>query len=188
MTQLWKAQRREWDDRRALAAERRLSPVTPIVLYNGDDSWNASLKLADLTVGEVELAQFAPRWETLRLDARHASLESLTSAIGWALSVMRQSDAPHDQLRAAIAEALRGLEALPQSDAGQWLRTVWYLLLAVFHRREPSPYHELHTFVVDHARQSKFGLRVEVDQMPTTMAEFVAESKARGQARGGFER
>lgn len=184
MTQLWDAQRREWEDRRVPTAKRRLSPVIPIVLYNGDDSWNASLNLADLMAGGGGLTRFVPSWETLFLDVRHASLESLTSALGWALTVMRQSDAPQDQLRVAITEALRGLESLPDRDAGQWLRAVWYLVLAVFHRRERSTYNELHRFVVDRARQSKFGLREEVDQMSMTMAEFVSDEAARSKVAG----
>jgi len=179
MIQLWDAQRREWEDRRVSVVERRLCPVIPMVLYTGSDSWTASMRLVDLMSGGPDFARFVPSWETLFLDVRHVSLESLSSAIGWALTVMRQSDAPHERLRAAVLEALRGLEALPESDAGQWLRAVWYLVLAVFHRGEPSGYNELHTLVVSGARQSKFGLQEEVDQMSMTMAEFVADEAAR---------
>jgi len=178
MTQLWDLQRREWDDRGLAVSARFLSPVVPLVLYTGTQDWSRPLHLKDLFTGPPELTRFAPDWETLRLNLHATTPEALTginSAIGWALQVLRAEKAPLDELQQALTEAIHGLEALSEEQAGQWSRVAWYLLLLIFHRREPSEYTELQKTFWAEVRRSKFREGEEVTQMAMTMAEYVRE-------------
>lgn len=191
ITQLWDLQRREWEDQGIAASARYLSPVIPVVLYTGTQDWSRPLRLTDLIAGPAELQRFAPDWETLRLNLHATSAETLTginSAVGWALRVLRAEQAPIGQFQEILAEALRGLEALSEEQVGQWSRVAWYLLLLIFHRREPSEYTELQETFWDEVRHSKFREGEEVTEMAMTMAEYVREQgRAEGEARGRAE-
>jgi len=188
MTQLWDLQRREWNDRNLPISERLLSPVVPLVLYTGTQGWSRPLRLADLLAGPEALLRFAPDWETLRLNLHETTPELLTgvnTAIGWALEVMRTERAPPELLRQTLAEAFHGLEALTEEQAGQWFRVVWYFLLLIFHRREPSECTELDATIWNELRRSKFREEEEVARMSMTMAEFVREQgRVEGEACG----
>ena len=87
-----------------------------------------------------------PAWETLFLNLARTPPETLTrfaAAVGWVLRVLQAEQAPLENLERVLAEALTGLEGLPDEQAGQWLRAAWYLLLLVFHRREEAEYSRL---------------------------------------------
>lgn len=188
MTQLWSLQLREWRDRNVPTAERRLTPVVPVVLYTGTDGWPTPLRLADLCVAPAELTRFIPHWETLMLDVRETDPAALTrvgTAIGWALRVLQAEQEPLSQLRDVLAQALQGLEGLSEEQSGQWVRVAQYFLLLMFHRRERSEYTVLQEAFWERVRQSKFREDQEVVQMAQTMAEYVREeARAEGEARG----
>jgi hypothetical protein len=191
MTQLWDLQRREWEDRGIAPAARFVSPVVPVVLYTGTQDWSRPLRLADLFAGPRELQRFIPEWETLRLNLHSTTPEMLTginSAVGWALRVLRDEQAPLEQLHQILADALRGLEMLTDEQVGQWSRVAWYLLLLIFHRRDPSEYTQLQETFWGEVYRSKFREGEEVTEMAMTMAEFVREQgRAEGRAEAQAE-
>src|SRR5207248_3648109 len=78
MGQLWDTQRREWEDRKPPAAERRLLPVIPVVYYTGEKRWSAPISLRHLMDLPPELERFVPEWETLFLNLRETLPETLT--------------------------------------------------------------------------------------------------------------
>jgi hypothetical protein len=181
MGQLWQAQWREWEDRRAPAEQRRLRPIIPLLFYTGEKRWSTPIDLRHLMDLPAELERFVPRWETPFLNLHGTPPEALTrfaSAIGWALRVMQAEKAPRADLERMLREAMAGLEELSAEQAGQWLRVAWFLVLLVMHRREEA---ELGELVVEQARQSKFGDRQEVTRMGLTIIE---QAEARGEARG----
>lgn len=192
MTQLWSIQLREWRDRNIPAADRRLTPVVPVVLYTGRDGWPVPLRLADLCLAPAELSRFIPHWETLMLDVRGTEPELLTqigTAVGWALRILQAEQEPLAKLREVLSEALQGLEGLSEEQSGQWIRVAQYFLLLIFHRRERSEYTVLQEMFWEQVRQSKFREDEEVVRMAQTMAEYVreqagAEGEARGEVRG----
>src|SRR5713226_1615472 len=67
MGQIWDLQRRGWEDRHEPAAQRRLSPIVPLVFYTGEDRWETPIGLESLMDLPAALARFVPRWETLFL-------------------------------------------------------------------------------------------------------------------------
>ncbi|MCC2672474.1 MAG: putative transposase, partial [Armatimonadetes bacterium] len=186
VTQLWESERRSWLDHNVPAAQRRLSPVVPIVLYTGHEPWTAPFRLSDLVAGPAMLARFVPAWDTLFLDLHRTPPEALTeitTAIGWALRVLQEERAPSEQLEAVLSEALSRLESLTDQQTGQWVRLVWYLLLMLFHRRELSDYTKLQETVWSGARRSKFRETSgqELTTMSMTMADYMRQQ---GEARG----
>jgi flagellar biosynthesis/type III secretory pathway protein FliH len=185
MGELWKAQRREWDDQNAPAARRRLRPIIPVVYYTGERRWQAPLSLKQLMDVPAELERFVPDWETLYLNLRETPPETLTqftSAIGWALRVLQAEAAPLAELERVLQEAMAGLEGLTAEQSGQWLRVAWFLLQLVSQRREERSLVEL---VLTEARQSKYAERERVETMGMTVAEqWKAEGEAKGKAEG----
>src|SRR5205823_5047806 len=121
-----------WQDACLSAAQRRLRPVIPLVLYTGRETWPTSLRLADLMEAPPALERFVPGWETLFLNLHGTSPETLTrmaTAVGYALRVLQAEHAPKAELQQVLADALVGMEGLSEEQAGQWLRAAWYLIL-----------------------------------------------------------
>lgn len=180
MGEIWGLQRREWKDHRTPSAQRRLRPVIPLVYYTGEKRWSAPLGLISLMDLPAELERFVPQWETLFMNLRQTPPELLTrfaTAVGWALRVWQADKAPLGELERVLTEAMAGLEGLPPEQAGQWLRVAWFFMLLVIHRREEL---ELPEFILDQARQSKFGER----EVVMTMGQSILEQlEARGEAR-----
>jgi len=179
MGQLWDSQRREWEAARTPARGRRLRPVIPLVFYTGTRTWHAPLRLAELMDVPSELERFVPAWETLLLPLHGTASETLThvaTAVGWALRVLQSEQAARAELERVLAEAMAGLEGLPEEQADQWLRAAWYLVLLVFHRRPESDKMRLMARLWDQARESKFRLREELQAMERTYAQAVEAS------------
>lgn len=184
MGQIWEAQRREWRDRQAAPAERKLRPIIPLVYYTGERRWSAPIGLAALMTRPPELERFVPRWETLYLPLREIPAEVLTrtaSAIGWALRVWQAEQVPSAEFEQVLREALEELEGLDPGHVGQWVRVVWFLVLLVYHRREERG---LIDAIIAEARESRFNQKARVAEMGLSVAQ---QLQAEGEARGRTE-
>ncbi len=184
MGELWEAQRRAWLDRGTPVQDRVLCGVIPIVLYTGEGRWEGPLRLLDLVEIPSALERFVPDWEILFLNLKRTSPEDLvrfTTAVGWALRVLQEERSSFDRFERAVLDALGHLEELEPERVGQWIRTVWYVLLLAFHRRAGDEYNELETRIREGAAHSKFFDPREAEAMAVTMAQ---ECEARGEARG----
>lgn len=131
------------------------------------------------------LQRFTPHWDTLWLPLQETDPGTLTrfaSAVGWALRVLQAQRASLPEMRRVLDSAMTGLEGLSEEQAGQWLRTAWYLMLFTYHRRSEP---ELLDLIEERARQSKFRFREEVFHVRATLAEIERErGEAQGEARG----
>jgi len=73
----------------AVKPGERLPPVVPVVLYNGESSWNVPVELEEL-VTEVEgLQAYVPRCRYLLLEERELRLEEAESARNLAAALFR---------------------------------------------------------------------------------------------------
>ncbi len=184
MVQLWELQRREAEDAGTAARRRPLNPVIPVLFYTGRRDWKTSLRLSDLMEAPPELVQFIPDWEMLFLNLHRtpaATLTQVATAVGWALRVLQVEQAPREDLERALREALDGLEGLSEEQSSQWLRVAWFLVLLLFHRREPEEYTELGEFIREQADHSKFRMKEEILAMGESMAQLI-ERRSRAEA------
>jgi hypothetical protein len=113
-----------------LPAGRRLPPVLPIVLYNGEAPWGAPLDVADLVV-EVPggLRAYCPRMRYLLLEERRYSESELSGMRNLAAALFRLENArvPADVKRVVKALA-KWLAEGGQSELArtftEWLRQI----------------------------------------------------------------
>ncbi|MBY4598587.1 Rpn family recombination-promoting nuclease/putative transposase [Ottowia caeni] len=87
---------------------QKLPPVFPIVIYNGEAKWWASLEVADLIAAPKSLARFAPRFRHHVLDEGRVPRQELASMADNVLAYlfMLETSAPDS---AAAKEATSGL-------------------------------------------------------------------------------
>jgi hypothetical protein len=174
MGELWRLQRREWEDRKVPPSERRLRPIVPLVFHTGEGAWSTPIGLKHLMDLPTELERFVPAWETPLLNLHQTAPETLTEtagALGWALRVLQAERAPLAEIDRVLTEAIARLEELPEEQAGQWKRVVWFLLLLMHNRREEPALVER---VVEQAKRSKFREREEIAAMGLTVAQQIA--------------
>lgn len=118
---------RELDRRDELGAPGRWPPVLPVVLYNGDAPWTASLQMRELIAPvPVALEPCQPSQRALLLDERRFAVDDLPLGnLMRSVVAFEQSRVPADLVRVAraLAELLRAPE---DSDLAQafldWMR------------------------------------------------------------------
>ncbi len=141
MVALWDRQRRDLRKRRVPAKEWRFLPIVPLVLYTGTAPWDAPADLARLMDLPAPLAPFVPRFETLFLNLKAtAPAELLRSGHPFAhlLRVIQEENAPAERLAAALRGAVAHLDTMAEAERDAWERALQYLVLLVYHRREPE--------------------------------------------------
>jgi hypothetical protein len=109
-----------------LAADKRLPPVLPVVLYNGKPRWRAAEDIAELVAkAPAGLDRYRPSLRYLLLDEGRYAESDLAPLRNLAAALFRleNSRTPHDveQVLAALAEWLKAPE---QASLGRAF-TVW---------------------------------------------------------------
>lgn len=95
--EIWKNEKRAWEELSTPRPDFRLHLVVPIVFYTGEKPWNTPVGLETLIDSPDDMTEFIPRWKTLFISLMNTPSEDLIAA-GTGLSL-----------------ALRGLQAV-QSD------------------------------------------------------------------------
>ena len=178
MTQLWDAQRREWESDDVPGSERRLRPILPMVLYTGERRWSVPLTLTDIMDIPDILSRFVPKFDTLFLSVKETDETDLTKTghpLGWLLTVLQKEGASQEALSEALVQALSQLNLLNATESEQRYRAIMYLLLLILHRRPAEEHNELLTLVERHTEE------MEISPMAQSMAEMLLE---RGKAQG----
>ncbi len=128
------------------------------------------------------LSRFVPRWETLFLNLQTTPADVLTganTAVAWALRALQNSQATHEVLANVLEEAVRHLEALPDTQQAQWRRAIYYLYLLVRHTR---PKEEQDTLFQRMNETLEPRHQEEVNRMAMTGAQAL-EAKGRREGR-----
>jgi hypothetical protein len=89
----------------------------------------------------LEFEPYIPHHQTLFLNLKRTHPEALTGSghhFGWVLRVIQKEEATREELTAALLAAIDDLETLSPEEAGTWEKLVYYLILLIYHRRDPS--------------------------------------------------
>lgn len=186
MVQVWETQIRGWEDAKVTAAQRKLSPILPVVFCTGRRRWTSPLTLDAVMDIPEALSQFVPRHDALFLKLKEMPADALTgSAVACALRVLQAEDAPLDALERVLSDAVVCLEELSEEHQAEWRRAMHYLLLLIRHRRAPEEREELFEVITESVRPDR---REEVDEMKMTDAEsLMAQGRRDGRKEGHRE-
>ncbi|MBI3273239.1 MAG: Rpn family recombination-promoting nuclease/putative transposase [Planctomycetes bacterium] len=195
---------RRWESELSAAGRRLRSQVrsgpsrgrgpcswfVPLVLYTGLRPWPRGPSLRDLIAAPPELDEFVPSEKVLYVDLARTASAALLQAerfFGLVLQVLvARANAPApfaETVRAATA----GLAPLAHSRPRRWRRLRLSLVRICHFYRAPREHAILMDVLKDSAET--VGGRSEVEQMATTMAEYlirkgIARGKAQGKAEG----
>lgn len=173
MVRVWDIQRRRWEDEHKPENQCRLSPILPIVLYTGQDSWSVLPTLETIMQAPAALAPFIPRHETLFLNLREMPAEALQgTAIAYALQLLQARDAPKEEFKRILAGVVTHLEQLSEEHQAAWRRALQFLLLLIQYQRAVNEREELVTLVIDVTRGNH---REEVKDMVLTGAQALKQ-------------
>jgi hypothetical protein len=173
MVQVWDLQRHHWDQERVPAARRRLAPIVPLVFYTGKRRWSAAPGLDAVMHAPGVLRRFVPRHETLfvGLDGLPEASDGL-SPLATVLRVLRAADGDTEAMKAALATAMRELEALPPGSQDEWRRATQYLVLLVRHKRTVDEQDALNQALADAIVGER---HEEVNEMTMTGAQALLQ-------------
>jgi len=186
MTLIWDGQRREWERNKVPESEWRFQPILPVLFYTGDSNWNTSLSITALMDLPTELEPFVPQHKTLFLNLNAMAPEKLTenpNPFGWILRIIQNEKAPIEKLTNELRQAVENIDKLTADERMQWQMAIHYILLLIYHRREPEERAQL-TEIVQKSVQTR-RRQEEVNNMGRTIAQaLIEEGEQRGIERG----
>jgi hypothetical protein len=85
-----------------------------------------------------------------------------------------------------LKQAVERIDLLTTDKRTEWLRAIHYLLLLIYHRREPEEHGKLTEIVLESVQNRR--RQEEVSQMGRTIAQaFIEEGEHRGREKGQIE-
>ena len=180
MVQIWMEERRQWREAKQPEAERRLTPIIPIVFYTGSGEWRSPLSLMELMDIPEVLTRFVPTFATLLLDVKATDPDELIRTghpFGWILTILQQERTEDPAaMRQALLDALEGLRDLPTHDVEAHKRAILYIFLLILHRRDAAEHQDLFRILIEENTQN-----TEIVDMAESIIEI---SEKRGHQRG----
>jgi hypothetical protein len=128
----------------------------------------------------TELEPFVPHHKTLFLNLNAISPEKLIEnphPFGWILRIIQSEKAPLEKLTNELREAIENIDKLTVDERRQWQMAIHYILLLIYHRREPEERAQL-TEIVSHSVQTR-KRQEEVSNMGRTIAQALIEGATR---------
>jgi hypothetical protein len=162
---------------KAIQAEQKLPPVLPLVLYNGEDSWNAPREISTLIAPVPDkLSKYCPQLQYLLMDERHDySDEQLSEKLNNLVAVLFRLEKSRSK-----PETQQALKVLRQwlTNAPPSLRTAF----RTWFRRVKLPRHLPKTVL------SEFNDLQEIENMlANTADDWLEQSKQEGRKEGRKE-
>ena len=176
MTLIWDEQRREWEKKKVKESEWRFRPILPVLFYTGDSNWNTPLSVTALMDLPTELEPFVPQYKTLFLNLNAIAPEKLTEhphLFGWILRIIQKEKTSLENLVDELKQAVENIDKLTVDERIQWQRAIHYLLLLIYHRREPEEHAQLTDIVSKSVQNRK--RQEEVSNMGRTIAQSLIE-------------
>lgn len=139
--EIYKMQKRAWDERHASDARFSLEPVIPVVFYTGDRAWERPAALVDVIRDGPRFRPRIPDFEPHFLNLREQSPEDLKSKgsfFGQVLYLLQQRDAPLAEFRQVLREVLEELGRMPAAQRQRWLDFFVFIHALVYHARSPD--------------------------------------------------
>ena len=169
----WEREWKAWEEKHARGEPLRLTPVVPLVVHTGPQSWETNRALADLFDAPQEVKRLQPAWPMPLWDLPEHSVQELLGREEpfWrALAVARARAASPAEFQAVLRETLRGLEPVASAQRVYWHELVRFVLGWTLSRRPPSEHAEL----IRAAKESQ--QNVQFQQEVTTMSQQLAKA------------
>lgn len=133
-----------------------------------------------------ELEPFVPQHKTLFLNLNAIAPEKLTEhphPLGWILRIIKNEKASLEELMDELKQAVENIDKLTVDERIQWQMAIHYILLLIYHRREPFERAQLTEIVTKSVQNRK--REEEVSNMGRTIAQaLIEEGEQRGIERG----
>ncbi len=183
MCHIWDQQRQKWVSENVPKSAWRFRPIIPVLFYTGEERWQVLPSLETLMDAPEVLTRFIPRFETLFLDVKSVSDETLLKTerpFGWLMTLLKQEFADETAFIAALERLGVHLDTLSDADKELWKQAIYYLYLLIFCRRSTSERETLEEIVSEH--QESLQLSAEEARQMQTIAEYYLEQGARTNA------
>jgi hypothetical protein len=162
----WEREHRRWQEGHPRGDPLRLTPVFPVVLHTGTESWSTSRTLADLMAVPEPLRAIQPRWEPVFFDLAAFEAAQLLALPGdWlpTLALVRTEKAEKEEFWSVFKQVLHKLEPLSEQEKTRW-EELLYFVLSWSVRRRPKPEREVYRKSVQESEQ-KAQLKEEIEKM-----------------------
>jgi ElaB/YqjD/DUF883 family membrane-anchored ribosome-binding protein len=176
VTQIFKAQLRDWSRRHRSFAGSQAQPVVPVVFYTGTQRWETPGRLIDLMALGEHFARLTPDLESLFLNLGAlpaARLETEGGFFGRVLRVVQRRRARPEDYRQLVQALVEHLETMPAAERLRWLELLSYLHALVYHDRDPAEAARLQEVIEASVRTEQH--RREVAAMGKSMADVLRE-------------
>ena len=180
MCQIWDQQRQKWLSENVPKSAWRFRPIIPVLFYTGEEKWQKLPSLETLIDAPEVLSRFIPRFETLFLDVKSASDETLLKTerpFGWLMTMLKQEFADEKSFIDALERLGVHLDTLSDADKELWKQAIYYLYLLIVHRRSVVERETLEEIVSEH--QKSLQLSTEEAKQMQTIAEYYLEQGSR---------
>src|SRR5207248_7202995 len=130
LVEVYKMQKRAWDEVHSSDANFSLQPVVPVVLYTGDRHWEKIETLADLVEGGTLFEAMIPAFKPHFLNLGDTSPKTLVREggfFGQVLWLIRERNAVPNVFRQTLEAVVTHLEQMPPAERTRWVEFLNYI-------------------------------------------------------------
>lgn len=186
MTQIWEAQRREWESQKVPLKDWRFCPILPVVFYTGKEKWNSPLELKGLMDLPSLLEDFSPRLKIMFFNLGATPTDQLVKnnhPFEWVLQIIQKENTNVDEFGKALQLAVYNLEFMLPEEQANWERLMFFLVEFIRHRRKQAELPNLFSIVESNVKDAY--RREEVRNMSKTGAQaLIEEGMEKGMEKG----
>jgi predicted transposase/invertase (TIGR01784 family) len=186
MTQIWEAQRREWESQKVPSKDWRFRPILPVVFYTGKEKWNSPLEMKNLMELPSLLEDFAPQLKIMFFNLKAISTEQLVKnghPFEWVLQIIQKEGATFDEFGKALHSTIQNLISMRPEEQANWEKLMFFLVEFIRHRRKQIEQPELFNIIISNIED--VNRREEVRNMSKTGAQaLIEEGMEKGMEKG----
>lgn len=169
---------RVWDEAFKLYPKRTdLSPVVPLVFYQGEERWSYSTELADLLPEFARSWSFIPRFSHLLIDQSGLNPQMVAGGLRAQVMQLLMFAAYHEPIREALTLAAPLLAEMPEQGGINYVRIFIRYLLATQDRARIREFVEI---VQAHAAE-------QGEKIMSYAEELLREGEIKGEIKGQVE-
>jgi predicted transposase/invertase (TIGR01784 family) len=185
LLEVYKSQKRAWNEKHSSDATFKLQPVIPVVFYTGARRWERISSLVDVVDQGERFRTMIPYFEPHILNLRECSPEELIAKGGFFGNVLRllaQEHAEEEAFGPLLGQVVRQLEEMPETEVRRWREFLSWIQALVYHARTGEERARLRAVIESSARDKAH--RKELATMAETIAEML---ERRGREKGQEE-
>lgn len=154
-----------------------MPPATPLVFYQGEESWSYSTKLADLLPEFARNWSFVPHFSHILIDQSGLNPQQVAGGLRAQVMQLLMFAAYHEPIRETLVFAARLLAKMPESGGINYVRIFVRYLLATQERNQVREFVEI---VQAHAAERG-------EKIMTYAEELMREGEIKGEIKGQVE-